>query len=188
MTDQETAEFLPFHAINEYMRDDYRLQVVRSALAAASTLPAEYQQALDALTRRLVTVPGFRNSSKAPMAKRVRPTVDAFTKSPHLVAVILSAWAEAHADLRQKVHDLLSERNWDLLPVDADRTQLPGFFIDWPHGDDFDTLYQAFQAKYPDDPIIQDDVSLMVVWLAARLPVHHHDHDEDDEEENESVT
>ena len=28
----ETLEYLPFHAINEFMRDDYRLEVVRSTI------------------------------------------------------------------------------------------------------------------------------------------------------------
>ena len=73
--------------------------------------------------------PGFRNSAKAPVAKRVKPTAEAFTKSPHLVAAILSAWAAANVEFRQRVYDLLTERGWELLPVDADRAQLPGFPI-----------------------------------------------------------
>ncbi len=42
--DDKTTQFLPFHAINEFMRDDYRAIVIRSTLNALSTLPAEYSR------------------------------------------------------------------------------------------------------------------------------------------------
>lgn len=186
MTDEETTQFLPFHAINEFMRDDYRLEVVRSALAALPTLPDKTREQLDLLTRRLVQVPGFRNSAKAPASKRVRPTAEAFTKSPFMVAAVLSAWAQVHVELRQQVYDLLVEREWEILPADADRSQLPGFFPYWPSDDDFDTLAAAFKQKYPDATAGADDISLMIVWLSASLPYDHdhdHDHDEDDDED-----
>jgi hypothetical protein len=180
---EENVEFLPFHAINEFMRDDYRLKVVRSTLNAMPALPAEYRTAFDLLTRRLVQVPGFRNSAKAPAAKRIRPTAEAFTKSANLVAVILACWAEAHAELRQQVYDLLVARGWELLPVDADRSALPGFDLDWPEGEDFTTLHSAFQEANPQSEAGADDVSLMVVWLAVRLP--YNTGEEDDEHDHE---
>ena len=36
MTDK--TEFLPFHAINEYMRPDFRLKVIRETLSGQSRL------------------------------------------------------------------------------------------------------------------------------------------------------
>jgi len=168
--DDQTAEFLPFHAVNEFMRNDFRLEVVRAALHALPELPMNFRVPIDQITRMIVQVPGFRNSAKAPISKRVKPTADAFEKSPHLVAAILSAWSEAHPELRQQVYDLLVERKWELLPPEADRTQLPGFIPSWPEAENFELLTHAFAQKYPSTNANTDDISLMIVWLSVRLP------------------
>lgn len=173
--EDQTIPFLPFHAVNEFMRNDYRLEVVRSTLSALPDLPEPFRLPIDQMTRQFVHVPGFRNSAKAPLSKRVKPTAEAFEKSPDLVAAILSAWAEAHQELRQEVFDLLIERNWDVLPPDADRTQLPGFYITWPKGENFENLTQAFAQKYPGSQADPDDISLMIVWLSVRLPYQFED-------------
>lgn len=180
MSDQETIPFMPFHAINEFMRDDYRIDVIRTVLSAQSQLPSEQNEALKSLTRRLVQVPGFRNSAKAPVAKRIKPTVDAFTKSPHLAAVILSAWAEIHPQLRDQVFTLLSERGWEVFPTDANRLEMPGFIPVWPSGEDFDSLSKAYHEKFTDPTAENDDISLMVVWIGMRLP-----YDSDSEVDND---
>ncbi len=164
------VSFLPFHAINEFMTPEFRLNVVRNTLVALPTLPEHQRNAINKLTSKLVKIPGFRNSLKAPGPLRTKPTIEAFEKSPTLVAAILAAWAEAHADLRQMVFDLLQKRGWELLPIDTDRTQLPGFLTVWPREENFDVIYQAFTGTYPDLLASSDDVSLMVVWLSGRLP------------------
>jgi hypothetical protein len=164
------ASFLPFHAINEFMRPDYRVEVVRAALQALPGLPEPQRAQIDKLTRRTVKVPGFRNSAKAPAALRVKPTAEAFEKSPGLVAAILSAWTDAHPQLRSEVNDLLLDRGWELLPIDADRTKIPGFLTRWPKGEDFETLTTVYAERYPESKASSDDVSLMVVWLSGRLP------------------
>jgi hypothetical protein len=163
-------EFLPFHAINEFMRNDYRLAVVRTALQALPKRPAELRASIDRLTKRFVQVPGFRNSAQAPTGVKMSPMAAAFEKSPELVAAILAAWAEVHPELRQQVYDLLTGRGWELLPVEVNRAKLPGFVIHWPKGENFEGLNQAFRVKYPEAQLETDDVSLMVVWLSARLP------------------
>jgi hypothetical protein len=181
--DDEEIPFLPFHAINEFMKDAYRSQVLRSTLTALGSLPENYRAPVDRLTRQFVKVPGFRNSVKAPAPLKVKPMVEFFEKNPELVAAILSAWAEAHSELRQQVYDLLANRGWETLPPDADRTQLPGFMTTWPKGEDFETLYQAYQETYPQSGSSSDDVSLMVVWLSGRLPYE----TEEDEETAEGA-
>ena len=182
--EDETVQFLPFHAINEFMRSDYRLAVLRSTYTALPDLPESYRAPLERLSRQFVQVPGFRNSAKAPVGKKIRPAAEAFEKSPALVAAVLSAWAEAHAALRQQIYELLQKRGWEILPPDSDRTQLPGFFPAWPHGEDFETLNKAFQAAFPAAQASDDDISLMVVWLSARLPYQMEDEGEDEEQEN----
>jgi len=169
MTDKK-QEFLPFHAINEFMRDDYRLVVVRAALHSAGLLPAEYREAIDKQTKRNVKVPGFRNSTLAPAGVRVTPTASAFEKSSDLAGAILAAWAETHGELRQQVFDLLTERGWELLPIEVNRAKLPGFLIHWPKGEDFEAINKAYAEKYPQSPVNTDDISLMTVWLGDRLP------------------
>lgn len=180
----ETLEYLPFHAINDFMRDDYRLEVIRSTLQALPGLPADFQTAIDQLTRTWIQVPGFRNSSKAPAGKRIKPTTEAFEKNPALVAAILSAWAESHKELRQQVYDVLMNRGWAVLPPAADRTQLPGFLARWPAGEDFETLGQAFRDANPEGNYNSDDISLMVVWLSGRLPYKVEDEEEAEGEED----
>jgi hypothetical protein len=176
------TRFLPFNAINEFMRDDYRNSVVRQVLTQAESLPDEQRAALERATKKVVTVPGFRNSAKAPAALRVRATTDAFTKSSPLVAVILTAWGELHAPLRQLVYDFLTGRGWTVFPPDADRTLLPGFMITWPKNEDFETLGAAFKEKYPDSEVTSDDLSLMEVWVSMRLPYQTEDEDEPEAE------
>ena len=173
MNDQKEnkqARFLPFHAINEFMRPDFRTEVVRATLLALPGLPDDRRSQIEKITRRAVKVPGFRNSAKAPASLRVKPTAEAFEKNAGLVAAILSGWSESHPELRGQVSDLLAERGWEILPADADRTKLPGFLTRWPKGEDFETLTAAFVERYPDSESGSDDVSLMVVWLSGRLP------------------
>jgi hypothetical protein len=170
--DEKKAQFLPFHAINEFMRPDFRLEVVRKTLYALPDLPENFRLPIDHITKKVVNVPGFRNSLKAPIALRVRPTAEAFEKNPDLVAAILSAWAESRAELRQQVYDLLVSRDWKVLPPETDRTKIPGFLTRWPEGEDFDLLNKAFSEKFPEMQTSSDDVSLMVVWISGRLPYH----------------
>lgn len=171
MTDQ-TAEFLPFHALNEFMRDDYRHTVIRAALTALPKLPKQFSAPIDKLTKQIVRVPGFRNSLLAPASLKVGPMADAFGKSPELVAAVLAAWAETQIDLRANVFELLKARGWEVLPPDADRAKLPGFLPKWPKGEDFDVLNKAYAEAHPGAEASADDVSLMVVWISGRLPYH----------------
>jgi hypothetical protein len=170
MNDSQKVRFLPFHALNEFMRTDYRLTVVRTTLLALPNLPEKFRRPIEGLTKKVVKVPGFRHSDKAPVRLRVIPTAEAFEKSPDLVATLLSAWAEAHAELRLKVYDLLTARNWEILPLEVDRAKLPGFGVKWPQGENFETLFKTFQETFPGDATNSDDVSLMVVWVGGRLP------------------
>ncbi len=186
MNDQATARFLPYHAINEFMRNDYRVAVVRTTLDALPSLPEVYRKPIEHLTKKFVKVPGFRHSDKAPARVRVIPTADAFEKSPDLVAAILSAWAELHPELRQKVYDFLVARGWEIFPLDMDRTKLPGFSLKWPKGESFETLYKAYQEAHPGDETGSDDVCLMIVWLGGRLP--YPDVEEQEEEPGDAGT
>lgn len=171
--DQDQAELIPWHALNEFMRDDYRITVIRTTLMGVNTLPESFRPPIDRLIKKLVKVPGFRHPEKAPFQVKIQPAAASFEKSPELVAAILNAWAEIKAGLRQEVFDLLTERGWQLIPLEGDRTKMPGFFIRWPKDEDFEKLNAAYREKYPASKETGDDVSLMIVWVSMRLPYQH---------------
>jgi hypothetical protein len=169
-TAADEMAFLPFAAINNFMRPDYRLEVVRYVLQHLATLTPPRRVAIDALTRQIVRVPGFRNSAKAPAGPKARPLAEATEKHSELMGLILASWAELHPELADRVHALLTGRGWDVLPAAADRLTLPGFLPTWPKDEDFDVLLAAYAEQFPDHPAADDDISLMVVWLSLRLP------------------
>ncbi len=188
----EKTEFLPFHAINEFMRPDFRLTVIRDTLTNQSNLDDSHANMLNQQIKKRVTVPGFRNSDKAPALIKVLPTSKAFEKFPDLVAAVLSCWAESQSELREQVYTLLKGRNWPMLtgtdnldlsslsmdllkawpvfPLNTERSKLPGFYTHWPKGEEFETLYSAFTTLFPQANSSIDKVSLMAVWLTMRLP------------------
>jgi hypothetical protein len=169
--DDKKISFIPYHAINQFMRNDFRLAVIRSAMMALPDLDHGIVAPIDRLTKKLVKVPGFRNSAKAPATIKAVAMVKPFEKNPDLVAAILNAWAESRPELRGLIFELLTERGWKLLPIETNRTKLPGFLTFWPADDDFEVLYDAFTAAHPDAEASIDEISLMVVWLSSRLPI-----------------
>lgn len=188
----EKTEFLPFLAINEFMRPDFRLTVIRETLTSQTTIPEQFANELNHQIKKSVTVPGFRHSDKAPALVKVLPTSKAFEKNPELVAAIISCWVEYQSELRDQVYQLLKTRNWKMvpetdgvdseklslelikewpvLPIKVNRAKLPGFFTHWPKGEDFETLYNNYSELFPESKASIDKVSLMVVWLSMRLP------------------
>ena len=180
MNQNKQIEFIPFHAINEFMRNDFRLNIIKKTLTDLKTLDRKFVTPIDQLTRRHVKVAGFRNSVKAPATVKAVAMVKAFESKPRLVAAILEAWAETQPEFRQHVFDLLVDRGWKILPVDMRRSKFPGFLTRWPAEDDYEVLYQAFMDSYPDSDASIDQTSLMIVWLSGRLPIEKINKDEMD--------
>ena len=173
------AQFLPFHVINEYMLNDYRKSVLKTVLSHLKDLPAERQRKISGQIRRSVKVSGFRNSALAPLPLKINGAVETFEKNPGFVAEILAGWCDLNADLSEKVAALLKDRNWEALPIETDRSQLPGFLTRWPAKETFDGLIEAFREKYPDYEVSENDISLMVVWISNRLPYEIVEEDEE---------
>lgn len=176
------VKFLPFHAINEFMLADYRSSVMMSVMKSLDQLDAGRRRKIDQLIKKYVKVPGFRNSVKAPPVVKAKASIETFEKHPDFVSQILEAWSQINSSLRENTHKLLVSRNWEILPVDADRTKLPGFLPKWPSGEDFDKLTQAFSEMFPDFRIQDYDISLMVVWISGRLPYGQEDQDDSPDE------
>jgi hypothetical protein len=165
-------EFIPFHAINEFMRNDFRLQIIRSVLVSLSKIDGKIVSRINHLTKKHVKVAGFRNSSKAPATVKTVAMVKAFEKHPDLVSTILQAWMMIHIELRDHVYNLMLSRGWKLLPIDVDRSKLPGFLTSWPEGEDYEVLYNSLKEKYPNTDQSIDEASLMAVLLSGRLPIN----------------
>jgi hypothetical protein len=152
------------------MLPEYRLEILHKVLTHLDDLPAERKNQILNLFKRYVKLPGFRNSTLAPIPIKVKGSVQVFEKRSDFTSQILMAWSELNIELGQQIFDLLVERKWEVVPVDTDRTKLPGFQVRWPKEETYDILDEAFLAKYPDVKARDYDVRLMVVWLASRLP------------------
>ncbi len=184
--DDKQAQFFPFNAINEYMLSDFRLHVLQTVFSKFDRLPGERRSAINGIVKRNVQVPGFRNSTLAPAGVKARSAVTVFERRPEFTAQILQGWSELNPELRQKVYDFLKAREWELLPPEADRTKLPGFLTTWPEGQDYDVLGQAFAEMFPGETLEQNDLRLMIVWLANRLPYDMYGEEEETAEEEEA--
>lgn len=167
---ENKTRFLPFHAINEYMLNEYRQLVIQSVLGNFNKLSEDQQKKINSLIKKHVRVQGFRNSAVAPLPLKINGCIDTYKKSHEFVAQILCAWSEINSKTKKTIFGFLEERNWQLLPIDVDRSLLPGFMLEWPKEDSFEVLIDSFRQKYPDYSLSDDDISLMVVWLSNRLP------------------
>jgi hypothetical protein len=182
--DDKRIPYFPFHAINEYMLPEFRLNVITTVLRDLAKLPGLRRATLNNMIKHSVTVPGFRNSSAAPLGVKVRGAVTTFERSPEFAAQVLQGWAELHADLRERVFAALQGRSFEeILPAEADRTKLPGFQTTWPKVETYEALDEAFYSTNPGFEATTDDIRLMVVWLVNRLP---YDLFEEDDEETAS--
>jgi len=169
--EDKKARFLPFNAVNEFLLSDFRLKLILTVLVEIDKLSDERRGNINRLVKRMVKVPGFRNSVLAPAPVKARAAVSAFERSADFAANILAGWAELNPDLALKVHRLMTSHGWQLLPLEIDRTKLPGFLTRWPKSETFEVLNEAYRQAYPQDEEHEYDINLMIAWLWGRLPV-----------------
>jgi hypothetical protein len=170
MSEDKKLRFLPFNALNEFMLDDYRQEVIKIVLVSLDKLTVDQKQSMNRAIKRSVVVPGFRNSALAPLPVKIKGVIETFQKNARFTAEMIQDWYCLNSELAAKVFELLKERGWELLPIETDRSKLPGFLITWPKSDSFEMLYDAYRVKYPDDGVADNDIGLMIVWLSVRLP------------------
>jgi hypothetical protein len=167
----EKEKFLPFIAINEFMRDDYRISVISEVLNHIDKIPGDQRNVINQVIAQYVKVPGFRNSKLAPAGLKARSSTDLFTMSNEYVGAVIEGWYRLHPELASAVFEVLAEKKWDnLQPVELDRSKLPGFQIHWPKEDNFEVLINAVRAKKAFESESDDNVSLAAVWTGLRLP------------------
>lgn len=169
--DDNQIQYLPFNAINEFMVDEYRLKVIQLVMRSVDKLPGEQRGRMNSLVRKHINLPGFRNSALAPLQLRVKGSITPFERRPEFTAQVLQGWSELNADLRMNVFEMLKARSFEqLLPPEADRSKLPGFMTQWPKSETYDVLDSTYAEMFPDALAENDDIRLMSVWVANRLP------------------
>ncbi len=170
MTEEKKIQYLPFHAVNEFMRDDYRLVVLQEVFSSMEKCTNLQRQLITRLVSRGLQIPGFRNSSQAPVSMRIKHSASLFEKSSEFAATIMECWSNLHQELKKIIVPLLKERGWNPQPLELDRSLLPGFMIDWPKTDTFEVLIKAVREAQPTLDESDDNICLMVVWMGNRLP------------------
>ena len=170
MSNNTKIEYLPFHAVNEFMRDDYRLTILYEVFNSLDKCTAMHRQLILRLFSKGVQIPGFRNSSLAPLAMKIKNSASLFIKSGEFSATIMESWSNLHPELKTAMLALLTEHGWKPQPVEVDRSLLPGFMIDWPKSDTFEALIKAIRELHPEVSESDDDISLMAVWVGNKLP------------------
>lgn len=169
--DQDNTKFLPFHAINEFMLDEYRYKVIEKVLNEIQSLSGERRARINSLIKNNLKIPGFRNSSLAPISMKMKDAIRVYKRNPDFVAQILASWSELQPELTSMVYKMLDSRGWELQPLEIDRSTLPGFQTDWNKEETYDVLDKAFFSMFPDCDIAgEDDVRLMIVWISGKLP------------------
>ncbi|MCX6054831.1 MAG: hypothetical protein NTZ74_07960 [Chloroflexi bacterium] len=163
-------KYLPFKAINEFMRDDFRLTVIQEVFTGLNDCSPTQKQIINRMVEKRVQVPGFRNGRLAPLAIKVKHSASLFEQSSEFSSIIIECWSNFHKDLKMMIFDLLTEKNWQPNTIDLDRTSLPGFMIEWPKQDTFELLIKSIRESRPDLQESEDNISLMVVWVGNRLP------------------
>ena len=101
MTDNKKAQYLPFHAINEFMRDDFRVTILQEVLNSYDKVEKEKTLRINRLIAKGVQIPGFRNSSLAPLGVKVRQSTTLFENSPEFAALIVDCWSQLHQQLKE---------------------------------------------------------------------------------------
>lgn len=170
MTEKNKVKYIPFHAVNEFMRDDYRLLVLQEVFTSLDKCSGMQKQMIQRLFAKGVQISGFRNSSLAPLGIRIKNSASLFERSSEFAAIIMECWSNLHPVLKSATLDLLTERGWKPQLLSVDRSLLPGFLTDWPKADSFDSLIKAIRESSPDLNESDDNISLMAVWVGNRLP------------------
>lgn len=182
MKKNEQKMYLPFHAVNEFMRDDFRIQIIQEVFSQTEKCDPETRSRLGKLVLKKIQVPGFRNSNQAPLSIKIKNSPGIFEKSAEFAALMMECWSQIHGGLKENMYSLLIESGWKIPALSEDRTNLPGFQIDWPKEHKFEFLCKQIREKHPEIIESDDEISLMAVWIGNRLPYNLYAGEEDSDQ------
>jgi len=170
MSDEKKIEYIPFNAVNEFMREDFRLLVLQEVFNKLELCTSMQRQLILRLFSKGVQISGFRNSGLAPLPIKIKNSTTLFERSAEFAGTIMECWSNLHGELKETMLPILSERGWNPPPIALDRSRLPGFQIVWPKTDTFDSLIKSIHDSQPNLQESDDNISLMAVWVGNRLP------------------
>lgn len=165
-----TNEILPFKSINVYIERDYLEKVAKNILEGVGKLKKEEQIGFSQNFRKFVSVLGFRNPLRAPLSLQVNAYASAFEEKEEVIPFSLTTWAKVNTDLADKVKSWLESEGWEGLALVRDYEEDSGFIADWPDDITFDQVEENFQKAHPEFEFDRDDLILMVLWIAGKLP------------------
>ena len=110
--EKQQIEYLPFNAINEFMRDDYRLAILSEIFTNFEKLSSAQRSHIGKFVSKYATIQGFRNANLAPVGRKAKACVTLFERSSEFAAEIVDSWVSLHNDLAETVFSLLTEKKW----------------------------------------------------------------------------
>jgi len=165
-----TKEILPFKSINVYIEREYLEKVAKNILEGVGNLKKEEQIGFSQNFRKYVSVLGFRNPLRAPLSLQVNAYASVFEEKEEVIPFSLTTWAKVNNDLADEVQGWLESEGWEDLALARDFEEDSGFVADWPDDISFDQVEENFQKAHPDFEFDRDDLILMVLWIAGKLP------------------
>jgi hypothetical protein len=166
-----TNEILPFKSINVYIERDYLEKVTKNVLEGFGKLSKEEQIQFSQNFRKYVSVLGFRNPLRAPLSLQINAYASAFEEKEEVIPFSLTTWAKVNNNLAEKVLSWLNSEGWEDLALAREYEEDSGFVADWPDDISFDQVEEQFQKAHPDFEFDRDDLILMVLWIAGKLPI-----------------
>jgi hypothetical protein len=166
-----TNEILPFKSINVYIERDYLEKVTKNVLEGFGKLSKEEQIQFSQNFRKYVSVLGFRNPLRAPLSLQINAYASAFEEKEEVIPFSLTTWAKVNHNLAEKVLSWLKSEGWEDLALAREYEEDSGFVADWPDDISFDQVEEQFQKAHPDFEFDRDDLILMVLWIAGKLPI-----------------
>lgn len=163
-------ELLPYKAINVFIERGYLEKVLKEILEGIDKLSKDDQIAFTRFFRKYVNVLGFRNPTRAPFTLQVNAYVSAFEEKDEVIPFSLSTWTKLNLDFAEIVKDWLEAEGWKDLALERTFEESEGFILDWPEKLTFDALVSQFKKSNPDVDFDRDDLILMVLWIAGKLP------------------
>ncbi|MCY4400938.1 MAG: hypothetical protein OXE96_16605, partial [Gemmatimonadetes bacterium] len=161
MTAKPTIEPRTPSEIFPLLSADFRRRVVKRALKHRSESKALHRQRGAALRR--LRVDGYRDASRAPRPKLLKPVLEAIEyHDQDLARAILNTWVDSHAALRDRIAEHLASRG---MPVSE------------PPDASFDSFWTREQWRgerealaLVDGTVDRDSAGLMLCLLARRFP------------------
>ena len=163
-------EILPFKSINVYIEREYLEKVAKNILEGVGNLQKEEQIGFSQNFRKYVSVLGFRNPLRAPLSLQVNAYTSAFEEKEEVIPFSLTTWAKVNLALAEEVKSWLDSEGWEDLALARDFEENSGFIADWPDDITFEQVEENFQKAHPDFEFDRDDLILMVLWIAGKLP------------------